>query len=140
MAKAAAAQAATWAHPEYGTFLLRPAYNAMDDFEKLYEDRLYALVTRKWPMFCMGWPLPRFRRLELVGPDGEDGGFAPVQGAILDIPKKAGKAPDLSRIQESLGKNGCACLMLEGGSQMAISPFFEWELADFWEEGRYDED
>lgn len=131
-----------WIHPEYGSYTLRPAYNAMTDFEALYENCLFELVKRKWLKLCTGWPLPRFQRLELVDGVSEENGFAPVQGALLTLPEKPKRAPDidLDRLSESFEKNCCACLVLDGGHQLAISPFFEWELADFWEEGKYEAD
>lgn len=130
-------------HPEYGGYLIRPAGPPLDDFEGLYYDHLEALIKRKWDRLFSGPPYPEIKRAELLGEQDLEPGcpFAPVQGVLVTIPKKAWNRCFMrpGRLEKSLAKNKCTYHEIDRDTAV-VSPFFEWELADFWEEGRYEDD
>lgn len=129
-----------WDHPEFGRYYIVPAGAARGDFENLYYDMLFRLVRRKWDELFMGGPYPEIRRAELVNQaDLENPGqFAPVQGVVIRLAEKPWNAMFIrpGRLEQSLAKNLCACLKLDDRTY-AISPFFGWEEADFWEKNLY---
>lgn len=132
-----------WEHPEHGTYYIRDADAPHSDFEILYFDMLTKLVQRKWEALFMGRPYPEMRRIEIVDERdlAGDSPFAPVQGIRVKFPKKPWNAMFIkpARFEASLDKNRVAWLKL-GEGEYALSPFFEWELADFWEGGVYELD
>lgn len=130
-------------HPEYGDYFVRLAPPPVDEFENLYYNWLKNLIKRKWDKLFFGGPYPKITRAELLQyRDLEpDCPFAPIQGVVIEIPKKPWNAHFMrpGRLEASFAKNSCMCLDL-GDNKMAISPFHEWEMADFWEGGHYDKD
>lgn len=127
-------------HPEYGTYHVRPAGKPLDDFEMLYYDHLMRLVCRKWQNLFQGPPYPEMQRAELVNDRDLEPGcpFAPVQGLILRLPVKPWNQFFMKpgKLEKSLAKNGVLYREIAKNTAV-VSPFFEWELAEFWEEDRY---
>lgn len=130
-------------HPEYGDYFIRMAPPPIDEFEELYFDWLCVMVRRKWDKLFFGGPYPKVTRAEFIQPKDlePDCPFAPIQGIVIETPEKPWNARFMrpGRLEASFAKNRCMCLDL-GDRQMAISPFHEWELADFWEGKHYDND
>ena len=67
------------------------------------------------------------------------GEFAPVQGIMLKMPVNPWNAMFIrpGRLEASLEKNKCLCMKLDDRTY-AVSPFMEWEMAEFWENNLYD--
>lgn len=130
-----------WDHPEYGRYYIRPAETAHGDFEVMYYDMLYKLIKRKWDELFMGGPYPEIRRIELLNDQDLEnpGEFAPVQGIMLKMPVNPWNAMFIrpGRLETSLEKNKCLCMKLDDRTY-AVSPFMEWEMAEFWESNLYD--
>ena len=113
------------------------------DPDGMYEKMLSGLVWRKWDELFMGGPYPELARIDLMTQAGLSGesGFPPYQGMLVTLAKNAWNAPFIKprRLSESLEKNRVWLKQLDGRT-FAISPFYYWGLADFWEENLYDRD
>lgn len=119
-----------WTHPEYGVYQPVSGPPPQDDFEWLYWDMVTALILRKWPS---GAPEPRMWFARMWHP-GEIGSWGPVPCVIVDTAGPLEKAWDKA---SATFLANMLCTRKNKGFAYA-SPFFEWELAEFWEGGYYD--
>lgn len=103
-----------------------------DECEWLYYERLTGLIERKWPVLVPGapWPVVKFARMKPA--DGSDQ-WCSVDMLVLEKPAGA----DWSVFLESLEEDNLV-QYADQGRYAYISPFFEWGLADYWENGYYD--
>lgn len=122
-----------WEHGEYGMYVpeVQPYLDTESDV--LYWEKITALVLRKWRA--------RYPRLQepamaycLMWPPGEAhtwGGVSMVMvdAGALDQGRKDALAEDIRRTRTEV---------LVQGPHLYVCPFFEWGLADYWEEGWYD--
>lgn len=120
-----------WNHSEHGRW--KPFSGPpRDETEFLYWDRMTALVARKWPGIVPGSPVPRMAFARMKPADDLDG-WCSVDILVLEKPPGADWAGFLSAIAaDNLFS------VSDHGRYAYISPFFEWGLADYWENGYYD--
>ncbi len=122
-----------WPHPEYGTHhaVLR---DPEDDFEQRYWDLLLPLVNRQWRRSNPGTAYPEIQFCALEEPKALSEGFGAVPAAVVQ------STPDANwfGLELMLKNNWCEVLVSDDETVAIVSPFYEWGLADFWEQGLYD--
>lgn len=126
-----------WHHPEHGDYEMRPAGEPKDCFERNYFDAMKELVCRKWQLLALDPPYPEMRRAELFDL-GLPSRNPSAQVLIVDFSKdpRAGTMVKPQALKESLAVNRCLCIDA-GRGKIAVSPFYEWELAEYWDSGLY---
>ena len=142
MKKAAAAEDARdrqarvlppWTHPEWGEYVPEIQDTLDTDSDVLYYTKLEALSDRKWSARFPFVPLPGIRYC-LMWPPGESGSWGGVSmicvdASDLDPGRREAFAQEIQKTKTDA---------IVKGQYVYISPFFEWGLADYWEEGWYD--
>lgn len=120
-----------WRHEEHGSWkpIQGPPAN---DTERLYWDRMTALVERKWPELMPEDPVPEmsFARMK---PADDLKHWCSVDMLIIFRPQGADWSAFLASLRDDNLFSFRDC-----GRYAYISPFFEWGLADYWEQGYYD--
>ena len=120
-----------WNHAEYGRW--KPVSGPpMDATEYLYWDEMTQLVARKWPQLLPGAPFPSIVFARMKADDGSDP-WCSID--MLVIEKPAGT--DVSAFLSALRDDNLFSIK-DCGRFAYVSPFFEWGLADYWEQGYYD--
>ena len=122
-----------WPHPKYGvhTAVLR---DPEDDFEQRYWDLLLPLVNRQWRRSNIGMKYPETHFCALEEPKTMSEGFGAVPAVVLRSTPDANWAG----LEMFLKNNWCEVFVSEDNTIAIVSPFYEWGLADFWEQDLYE--
>ena len=120
-----------WTHAEYGPW--KPVQREpVSETDLLYWEKLTGLIVRKWPVLVPGapWPAVKFASMK---PSGEPDAWCSIEMIIVEKPAGA----DWSAFMKSLRDDNLVQVR-DYGRYAYLSPFFEWGLADYWENGYYD--
>ncbi len=120
-----------WNHAEYGRW--KPVFGPpMDDAEMLYWTEMTRLVFRKWPQVMGNTPLPALSFARMRPADGTDQ-WCSIDILLMEKPPGTDLSPFLAALRDDNLFSFMDC-----GRYAYASPFFEWGLADYWENGYYD--
>lgn len=120
-----------WRHPEHGRW--KPcAGPPVGDTERLYYGQLLPLLERKWRETMPGEPMPAAAFARMRPADGTDP-WCSVDMFVLEKKTLADWAPFLAAVRDDN-----LLSFQDSGRYAYVSPFFEWGLADYWENGYYD--
>lgn len=123
----------SWVHPEYGEHIPEVKTVLSTEFDCLYWDNLYALAVRKWTALYPLRPLPAMGYCLMWTPD-DDRSWGGVPMLVMDVSTLDAKRRDA--LANSIQKTKTMAAVMD--RDLYVSPFYEWELADYWEEGWYD--
>lgn len=122
----------SWTHPEYGEHIPEVQSVLSTEFDCLYWDNLYALAVRKWTSLYPRRPTPPMGYCLMWEPDG-DRSWGGVPMLVMDVSELDAKRKEA--LANSIRKTKTMASVM--GQDLYVSPFYEWELADYWEEGWY---